>query len=187
MTTTGDFMFNNMGRLGSDITDNSQKNISNERFSQYTLENYFGGNTEMVHFATSQPTINFRGNGGGNGLSGSVVDFESNLSIEAQQDRELEKVQLFQRPFLTVPYLGRGSVNPVLESQLQQGEVNLDKKSMATITTLPNMSYDNYPIMDSVKNRVTNPSYSVEEIGMDGWTRGGTSSRDIMEKTNYQR
>ena len=41
MTTTSDFMFNNMGRIGSDLTDNSQRNISNERYSGYILNNYF--------------------------------------------------------------------------------------------------------------------------------------------------
>ena len=34
-----------------------------------------------------------------------------------------------------------------------------------------------YPIMDSVRDRVTNPTYSVEESALDGWVRGGQASR----------
>ena len=73
MTTTSDFMFNNMGRIGSDVTDNSQRNISNDRYSGYILNNHFTNSDDTVRFATLQPTINFRGNGGGFGLSGMVA------------------------------------------------------------------------------------------------------------------
>ena len=184
MTTTSDFMFNNMGRIGSDVTDNSQRNISNERYSSYLLNNYFNNSDDTVRFATLQPTVNFRGNGGGSGLSGSVIDNESNLSINSNKSREFEKLQLFQRPYLTVPYLGKGSNNPDLESQLLQGELTSDKKSIATISTLPYIDYSTYPLMDSVKNRMNDPKYSVEEIGLDGFVRGGTSSREKSSISN---
>ena len=164
-----DFLFNAMGRIGLDST---QRNLSNTRYAEYTLDDVQNGDS-YVQFATSAPTINFRGTVGG-GLPGSAVDFDSLLMIKAEQQRAFEKLQLIQRPFATVPYLGRGAIDPALESQLRQGEAASERKSESTGSE---SMYVEYPIMDSVKERVTNPTYSVEEAALDGWVRGGQASR----------
>jgi hypothetical protein len=164
-----DFLFNAMGRIGLDST---QRNLSNTRYAEYTLDGVQNGDS-YVQFATSAPTINFRGTVGG-GLPGSAVDYDSLLMIKAEQQRAFEKLQLVQRPFATVPYLGRGAIDPALESQLRQGEAASERKSESTSSET---MYVEYPIMDSVKDRVTNPTYSVEEAALDGWVRGGQASR----------
>ena len=163
-----DFMFNNMGRIG---VDGSQRNISNTRYADYTVDRLFGEDAH-VQFATSAPTINFRGTLGG--LPGSAIDVDSLLMIKADQQRAFEKLQLIQRPFATVPYLGRGAIDPALESQLRNGESASERKSVSTVSE---KTYVEYPIMDSVRDRVTNPTYSVEESALDGWVRGGQASR----------
>lgn len=164
-----DFLFNAMGRIGVDST---QRNLSNTRYAEYTLDGVQNGDS-YVQFATSAPTINFRGTVGG-GLPGSAVDFDSLLMIKAEQQRAFEKLQLIQRPFATVPYLGRGAIDPALESQLRQGEAASERKSVSTNSETTHVEY---PIMDSVKDRVTNPNYSIEEAALDGWVRGGQASR----------
>ena len=161
-------MFNNMGRIG---VDGSQRNISNTRYADYTVDRLFGEDAH-VQFATSAPTINFRGTLGG--LPGSAIDVDSLLMIKADQQRAFEKLQLIQRPFATVPYLGRGAIDPALESQLRNGESASERKSVSTVSE---KTYVEYPIMDSVRDRVTNPTYSVEESALDGWVRGGQASR----------
>ena len=163
-----DFMFNNMGRIG---VDGSQRNISNTRYADYTVDRLFGEDAH-VQFATSAPTINFRGTLGG--LPGSAIDVDSLLMIKADQQRAFEKLQLIQRPFATVPYLGRGAIDPALESQLRNGESASERKSVSTVSEKTHVEY---PIMDSVRDRVTNPTYSVEESALDGWVRGGQASR----------
>jgi hypothetical protein len=164
-----DFLFNNMDRIGVDST---QRNLANTRYAEYTIDSVQNGDS-YVQFATSAPTINFRGTVGG-GLPGSAVDFDSLLMIQAEQQRAFEKLQLIQRPFATVPFLGRGAVDPALESQLRQGEAASERKSVSAASETTQVEY---PIMDSVKDRVTNPSYSVEEAALDGWVRGGQASR----------
>ena len=91
------------------------------------------------------------------------------------------KIDLYQRPFATVPYLGRGSVDPVLESQIQQGEMITNKRS---ITRLPEKSYLNYtstPLLSNISNRINNPAYCVENVASDGWVRGGIPSRELTK------
>jgi len=181
MATLTPYTFNNMGNLSSDLTDQSQKNIYNTRFANYTLSNYFSqiSSDSHVNFAVQQPAMNFSGVARGEGLSASSVVVDSNLMMNAEQERPLEKLQLFERPFMTVPYLGRGSADPALESQLQQGEVVSDKKSVSTIMEKSFAPYSLYPLDKKMEDYVNNPKNSVEELALDGWTRGGMATRDM--------
>ena len=174
-------MFNNMGRIGSDATDHTQKNLYNQRFGNYTVSNYFSNNNmdSDVEFASTQPTMNISGISNGKGLNGNVVDMDSQLLIKIEQERSLEKVQLFQRPFLTVPYLGRGYGDPLLESQLLQGENSNEKKSVSTIMEQSFIGYTSYPLLDDISKRLNDPAYSVEEAALDGWVRGGSATREM--------
>jgi hypothetical protein len=172
-------MFNNMGRIGFDYTDNTQKNMYNTRMANYTLSNFFNDAVSDSHvkFATMQPSVTFNSVNGGSGVGGGVVDYESLLKLNVEQERSLEKVQLMQRPFVTVPYLGRGPGNPDIESQLQQGEIVSQQKSVSTIMEKSFMDYSLYPTDTMMNERVANPTYTVEEAAMNGWVRGGADTR----------
>lgn len=180
MSIIGDFVFNNLGRIGADEVDSSQQNIENAKYANYMLDNFLSDKSskDHVNFATEYLSMNFRGNPGGAGLPGQVIDEDSKL-MHPESDRSLEKLQLNQRPFTTVPYLGRGFGNPVLESQLQQGEAVADRKSLNTIMEKNFMDYKDYPLLSEVKDRVNDPAFSVEEVALDGWIRGGVDSRNI--------
>ncbi len=172
--------FNNTDRIGLDDTDNSQRNLSNSRFAEYAIENHFSRNasTSHVKFATSAPTVNFRGSVG-SGLPGDIIDKDSELIIKSEQQRAFEKLQLNQRPYVTVPYLGRGPNNAAIESQLQQGQQVTERKSNSTVMESQFIDYQNYPLTKKVSERVNNPAYSIEEAALDGWVRGGLPSREI--------
>jgi hypothetical protein len=101
------------------------------------------------------------------------------LLINPDNERPLEKLQLNQRPFSTVPYLGRGSCDSSIESQLLQGENVNDKKSVSTIMDKSFLSYTMYPVDSKMQEHVSNPKYTVEESALNGWVRGGSSSREI--------
>lgn len=181
MSLVSDYMFHSSNRLSNDSTDNSQRNLQNVRFANYQLSEYFSETLSNSHvsFATQQPAINFNGKVYGNGLNGTLVDVDSTLLIKTQQNRPLEKLQLSQRPFLTIPYLGKGSCDSTLESQLLQGELSSEKKSVSTIMEKSFMGYTLYPVDEKMKEFVENPSNTVEEAALKGWTRGGVPTREI--------
>jgi len=181
MTSLNTYTFHNTGRIGADSTDETQRSVSNTHFTNHMLTNYFSSNSSDAHvkFAIQQPTLSFSGLANGNGISGSSVDDESILQIKTDQARPLEKLQLFQRPFATVPYLGRGSRDPALESRLMQGENVCDKKSVSTIMEKSFAQYALYPTDDKMKKESSDASTRVEEAAMDGWVRGGTSTREM--------
>lgn len=191
MASLSPYTFLNTDRIGADSTDKTQQNLSNTQYSTYTLTNHFSQNLSDQHvkFAIDQPTMSFNGLTNGNGVNATVVDDESVLLLKTEQQRALEKLQLFERPFKTVPYLGRGSCDPALESQLQQGELSSDKKSVSTIMEKSFADYSLYPTDDKMKERINDPSTSVEESALDGWIRGGASTRemsndDVMKNSN---
>ena len=177
--STDNYTFFNMGRIGADETDNTQRNIYNTRFSSYTLSNFFNETTSDSHvnFATAQPNVMFSGTNGGIGIAGAVVDVDSQLLIKTEQERSLDKLQLNQRPFLTVPYLGKGSCDPLVESQLLHGEMVHDLKSVSTVMDKSFMPYQMYPLDAKMEERTQSSSHMVEEAAMDGWVRGGALTR----------
>jgi PPE-repeat protein len=170
------YTFNQMGSLKADAPDQTQQNVQNTRFGNYSVANYFSNTTSdnQVKFASQ-----YLGFVPSNlGISSAAVDIESQLFNKIESERSDEKLQLFARPFLTVPYLGRGGGNPTLESQLQQGQIVRDLRSVSTVTENPYIDYQTYPMRDDLKKQIGNPANSVEELAMDGWRRGGVSARE---------
>jgi len=174
MSGLATYNFNNLGNIGNDVTDQTQKNLHNTRFANYMLSNFVNENTSNSHieFATAQPVMMF----GEKGMSSKVVDIDSKMLYnEEQNQRPLEKLVLAPRPFVTVPYLGRGSVDPDMESKLQQGEMVSDKKSIATVMEKPFNTDYNLKLFDTdMQTRVDNGS---NIINTPGWVLGGAPTR----------
>ncbi len=181
--SSNNFAFYNLADLRSDDVDKSQRAIYNTRFGDYNVTNYYPDPAAGAHvqFATSQPDVAWFSVYQGSSVGGSVIDVDSSLSLGMQQGRSLEKLSLSQRPFLTVPYLGRGACDVVMEAQLIQGERGQDqKKSVNTIMSQSFMDYTMYPVDNKMQENTTNPKYKIEESAMEGWIRGGILTREMM-------
>ena len=164
-----DYTFNNLGRITEDATDKTQRNIQNTRYTNLNITNYFSDSISNNHvdFVSKHPGLAYNGLMGP-GLGPQSVQDENQLFWGTELDRSFEKVQLFPRPFLTVPYLGRGSCDPTMESQLQQGEWIRGKKSVSNLTESNMDTPDKYPLSSS---------NHVEELSLGGWARGGVDTR----------
>jgi hypothetical protein len=164
-----------MGSLKADVPDQTQAAVQNTRYGSYSVSNYFSSYSSdaQLKFASEHPGFV----ASNLGISPAVIDVESRLFNKSESERAAEKLQLFERPFLTVPYLGRGGGDPTLEAQLQQGQMIRDVKSVATVSEKPYIDYKTYPLRDDLRTQITNPANSVEEAAMNGWVRGGSSAR----------
>ena len=181
MAFVTDYTFSNMSRIGSDVCTQDQITIQNINQSNYLLQNYFANDCTMknpIRLATSQPGVNYNGPSSV-GSGGCVVDDSSKLLIGSIQTHPRCKIDLFQRPFATVPFLGRGSVDPILEAQIQQGEMITNRRSVTKLTEKSYMKYSTTPLLPNIKERMTNPAYSVEGVASEGWIRGGIPSREL--------
>jgi hypothetical protein len=187
MANVSSYTFDNMSRIGLDGCNKSQTDIQNVASCNYTLQNYFATDCSMrtpMQLATTQPGIMYNG-GYGSGAGGCNINNSSDLLIGTIQTHPKCRIDLFQRPFATVPYLGRGSVNPVVESQIQQGELNINKRSINTLSEKSYIKYHQTPLLPSIQERLTNPANSVESVASSGWVRGGVPSRELTRDTDY--
>ena len=136
MANYSGYTFDNMSRIGLDECSLSQDMIQNVSACNYMTQNFFASDCSMkkpIDLATTQPGIMY--NGGYNvGAGGCNINDSSKLQIGTIQTNPRCRIDLFHRPFATVPYLGRGSVNPVIESQMLQGEQNNNKRSVNNLS-----------------------------------------------------
>jgi len=187
MANTYHYTFDNMSRIGLDNCCIDQDTIQDIQACNYTLQNYFASDCSMkkpIALATSQPGIFYNG-GMLSGAGGCNIDDSSKLQIGSIQTHPRCHIDLFQRPFATVPFLGRGAVNPVMESQIQQGEQIVNKKSVSNLGEQSYMNYHTTPLLPSIQNRMIDPTFSVEGVASKGWIRGGVPSRELTRDKDY--
>ena len=135
MTSVFNYMFNNTTRTHYDSVSKTERDIQNQNEGAYKTQNFYmkySGMKQPISFATSQPNVFYKGGHGA--LNGSTIDNESDLFIGQIQTNAKCKLNLQQRQYLTVPYLGKGVHKPVLESRLQQGSGLDPKKSCKAVT-----------------------------------------------------
>lgn len=185
MAFVSDYKFHNKTRIGDDNCDISQRNVQNNNFSNYMLYNYRSEcpMNNAMDFALSQPMVNYSGSHHV-GIGGCNINSNSELLINDISKPKC-KISLLQRPFATVPFLGRGPSNVVLECQLQQGDLADNKKSLNHTTEESHIKYRHTPMIDSLKKTISNPSNLVESVAHEGWIRGGMPSRELMREQSY--
>ena len=185
MASVHNYNFYQTTRLGSDRTDFSQRTLQNTEFATYMLDT-FRPSCPMscpLDFATSQPNINFQGSKQVS-IGGSNINESSKLLLNNISKPKC-RISLLQRPYCTVPYLGRGKCDPVLEAQIQQGDFANNKKS---INPSSEVSYDQYrhtPMIPSLHESINNPANYIESMAADGWIRGGLPSRELARDKEY--
>jgi hypothetical protein len=187
MANVYNYTFDNSSRIGSDECCISQTDIQNVATCNYMTQNYFANDCSMknpIELAVSQPGIMYNG-GYNTGAGGCNIDDSSKLLIGSIQTHPKSHIDLFHRPFSTVPFLGRGSVNPVMESQIQQGEQLTNKKSINTLSEISYIKYHQTPLLPAIKDNFNNSSTKIENDASDGWIRGGVPSRELTRDTSY--
>jgi hypothetical protein len=186
MATYSGYTFNNLSRLGLDSCCVDQETIQDVAACNYMTQNYFASDCSMknpIELATQQPGVNYKGTQNV-AIGGCNINDSSQLQIGSIQTAPKCKIDLFHRPFATVPYLGRGSVNPVMESQIQQGEQIVNKRSVNTLSEKSYIKYHQTPLLPAVQERINNSAHQIENVASHGWVRGGVPSRELTRDTS---
>ena len=189
MANSFSYVFDSLTRIGDDNCSIGEREVQNQNFSNYPLKSFFAQDCGMrrpVDFATKQPNVFPTGTPTGTnvGLGGCNVDQDTQLKQGDIAPEIKSRISLQKRPFLTVPYLGKGPSKPVLESQLMQGSFDFDKKSCKNLMekSFRNTSDDLVP---SLKASIQNPANLIEDIAAEGWIRGGLPSRELSRDNDY--
>ena len=184
---SSDYTFNQTGRLGNDECSVLQTSLQNTKSSTYRLTNYNVKDCNMkepIEFALQQPNVFYNG-AKQVGLGGCNINTNSELRIGKVKLDPKEPISLQQRPYLTIPFLGRGLQQPELESKLLNGEQISNRKTVANLSEKSYQDYHHCPLIEPIKNTVTNSSYLVEDDAASGWVRGGIPSRELTRDKEY--
>ena len=139
------------------------------------------GIPDVVKTATNVPMLFFRN---GYGVAGCSIDGDTKLRVGKTRKFPKCPNQLFTRPYLTVPYMGRGSGNMNLETQIVPGEDTSQKRQCNVLSGITIPHYFT-PLIDHVKDNIQNPVHIIPEAALDGWVRGGSPSRLIVRDIDY--
>ena len=150
----------------------------------YKVTNLYDCDTMIantIENATNNPMVYFKN---GYDVGASVIDSSSGMRIGLTKRHPKCPQQLFSRPYLTVPYAGRGPGNIDLETQLQPGE---DTSVQRSCNTLSGVTIDNYftPLIDHLEANIQNPNHIIPEYVDPGWIRGGAPSRLVIRDIDY--
>lgn len=132
------------GRIGQDQTTETLHSMLNKSYSDYHLENYLVP-TENNSFLNH---VNLQKKGSLQvGHLGSNVDSYSEL-IKSSNTTNNVKINLQQRSYLSVPYLGKGNNDISIENHLLHGETFREKKSKLKNTEIPYFNVRDFPVHD---------------------------------------
>jgi hypothetical protein len=181
MSDISSYTFLHMSRIGNDDVSQSQTELQNSQSCSYMTQNVFASDCYMNNvrdLAMTQPGIMYKG---GYTPDSCRIEDSSKLQIGSIQTHPKCHISLFQRPFATVPFLGRGSVNSVTESQIMQGEQLLNKRSVTNIGEKSYIRYHQTPLQADTKERMQN--HLIESDIGKNWIHGGMASREMHRDT----
>jgi len=138
---------------------------------------------ETYNIAYEQPAVPAAP---GYGWSASSINVDSVLRNHAVQTNSPHcpiRSRTQARPFVTVPYMGRGRGEAQLESKLQQATYVRQGKNCGTVS---DTFYENQftPLIPYVARNVQNPVHLIPEVASVGWIRSGVPSRQWLRDYN---
>ena len=135
---------------------------------------------DIVKNATDNVCVPFKN---GNDVAPCVIDDSSKLRWGLQKKYPKCPQQLFERPYKTVPYMGRGVLIVDQDSELKFAEDSRTKRSNNTLSgvTIPNYFT---PLLDYLTFNVQNTDHIIEENNF-GWVRSGAPSRLVVRDADY--
>jgi len=132
-----------------------------------------------MNIATNCPTVNFDN---GFGLNPNNIDDE--LRVGKLGVHKGDTNQLFTRPFLTIPYMGKGKHFVDSESDLMNQESTLQKKPCNSLAgAFLNNQFT--PLVPNLKDTIQNPNNIIQENSRQDWVRGGIDTTQIRKDIDY--
>lgn len=160
------YQSDNKQSIGSGIYQLSRSNGMNNPF-------------DYENIASQNPTINYSN---GFGRPQELLNDESREGRVNVYKRDTN--QLFTRPFLTIPYIGKGEHKVDEESYLLSGE---NTKQHKQCNSLAGIFIENQftPLVPHLKENIQNVNNLISENAQADWIRGGIDTTQITKDIDY--
>lgn len=178
--------FHNQTRLETESCFQTMKERQSQQVGIYSMSNFHDCEplTPMTRqMSLEQPTVNYRDGYGWTTLTGSNIDNDSELRNARNLTNPRLIVRSQTRPYLTVPYMGRGQGDVCVESRLITGEPDNNRRPCNVLSGVQIDRFD--PQVPCIKDNVQNPVHIIPEDSKADWVRGGQASRSLIRNTDY--
>jgi hypothetical protein len=137
---------------------------------------------DVVRTATNLQGVVFKN---GFEVGAGVVDESTKLRIGKTKKFPKCPDQLFARPFLTVPFMGRGTPNDYgVELNLLSGEDTYQRRPCNVLSGIT-ISQQYTPLIPHLSENIQNPVHIIEEVADESWTRGGANTQILVRDADY--
>ena len=181
-----EYNIQNLTKLQEDKCYKNYKNTVNKNINTYVLRNL--KDCECLAPATQEislqhPGTFYRDGYGWTSNNGCNIDNDSQLRNSHNLTNMRKINQLYTRPYLTVPYMGRGEGDISKENILRSFISDNERRPC---NVLSGISINNsIPLLSHIKNNIQNPKNIIPEDTDKNWVRGGIPSRDLIREKNY--
>jgi hypothetical protein len=177
------FQIQQFTRVHDDPCDQVVQNKESLGPGAYTMTNLVPAASEAYGAAYQQPAVPAAPGFGWSATSIQVDSLLRNHAIQTNSPHCPIRSRTQARPFVTVPYMGRGKGEAELESRLQQSTFVRNGRDCGTIS---DTFYENQftPLIPYVAKNVQNPVHLIPEVASAGWIRAGVPSRQWVRDQN---
>ncbi len=177
----GDFVINAFTRTWDDGCEVAQHIQDSVGPGTYQTRNLVPSQQAAMKVEIPNPTMLGRE---GFGFNNGKIDDDSKLRTnQVQEGRQKCPLHVQSRPFATVPYMGRGRLNPDVESGLIYSEFARVERPCGTVTeTFLDGQF--VPLVPHLAKHIQNPANLIPEDASQGWLRGGIPSRAFVRDLN---
>jgi hypothetical protein len=148
--------------------------------ADYLLQDYNNVySNNYMNVATNTPYVNFDD---GKGLNPKFIDDELRVGKLGVHNGDAN--QLFTRPFLTIPYMGKGKHFVDSESDLLNQEITLQSKQCNSLAGVF-LKNQFTPLVPNLKDNIQNPNNIIPEDSRRDWVRGGIDTTQIRKDIDY--
>lgn len=177
------FQIQQFTRIHDDPCDQAVQNKESGGPGSYQTTNLVPAQSDAYGIAYQQPAVPAAP---GYGWSVASIQADSILRNHAMQTNSPHcplRARTQARPFVSVPYMGRGKGEADIESRLQQSAYVRQGKDCGTIS---DTFYENQftPLIPYVSNNIQNPVHLIPEVASNGWMRAGVPSRQWVRDMN---
>lgn len=182
----GTFGIYNLSRLGEDKCYLTTRENQSIKPGDYQISNFHDCKCEAPFtedLSLQQPSVFYRDGYGWTSNNGCNVDNDSKLRNARNLTNYRYVQQLFERPYTTVPYMGRGVGDVCVESELRPGEDTFQNRPCNNLAGIYIDRFD--PQIPCIRDTIQNPIHLVQEDNDVAWIRGGQPSRQVIRNKDY--
>ena len=181
-----EYNIQNLTKLQEDKCYKNYKNTVNKNINTHVLRNLKDCECEAPatqEISLQHPGTFYRDGHGWTSNNGCNIDNDSQLRNSHNLTNMRKINQLYTRPYLTVPYMGRGE-GDISKENILRSYISDNERRPCNVLSGKYIN-NSIPLISHIKNNIQNPKNIIPEDTDKNWVRGGIPSRDLIREKNY--